>query len=139
MDAICLGRWGGIMKDHILGTWLLERFLIESHDGKTRDWGSNSRGQLIYTDSGRMSVSINKDVETKSSIEAQNIFDSILFYSGSFSVENEIIKHHVANASNPNRIGKELIRFAKLDGKILTLTSPEESFGRAILTWRKIA
>lgn len=127
------------MKDQIVGTWLLERFLIESPDGKTRDWGSNSRGQLIYTDSGHMSVSINKDIESKSEQEAQNIFDSILFYSGTFTIENETIKHHVTNASNPNRIGKELIRFAKLDGKHLFLTSPLESFGRAILTWRKIA
>jgi len=130
---------GEIMKDQIVGTWLLERFLIESPDGKTRDWGSNSRGQLIYTDSGHMCVSINKDIESKSEQEAQNIFDSILFYSGTFSIENETIKHRVTNASNPNRIGKELIRFAKLDGKHLVLTSPEESFGRAILTWRKIA
>lgn len=128
---------GEIMKDQIVGTWLLERFLIESPDGKTREWGSNSRGQLIYTDSGHVSVSINKDIEVKSAQDAQNIFDSILFYSGTFSVENETIKHHVTNASNPNRIGKELIRFAKLDGKHLVLSSPLESFGRAILTWRK--
>lgn len=130
---------GEIMKNQIVGTWLLERFLIESPDGKTRDWGSNSRGQLIYTDSGHMSVSINKDIEAKSTQEAQNIFDSILFYSGTFAIENETIKHQVTNASNPNRIGKELIRFAKLDGKHLVLTSPQESFGRAILTWRKTA
>jgi Lipocalin-like domain len=129
---------GVFMKNKIIGTWLLERFLIESPEGKSRDWGSNSRGQLIYTGSGHMSVSINKDVEAKSTVESQNVFDSILFYSGTFSVENEIIKHRVTNASNPNRIGKELIRFAKLDGDLLILTSPQESFGRAILTWRKI-
>ena len=127
------------MKNQIVGVWLLERFLIEGADGKSRNWGSNTRGQLIYTDSGHMSVSINKDVETKSSVEIQNFFESILFYSGTFSLENDVIKHHVTNASNPNRIGKELVRFAKLNGDILTLTSPEESFGRAILTWRKIA
>lgn len=127
------------MKDRITGTWLLERFLIESIDGETRDWGKNSQGQLIYTESGYMSVSINKEVENKSSVEAQNYFDSILFYSGTFSVDKDVIKHQVTNASNPTRIGKELIRYAKLNENILTLTSPKESFGRAILTWRKIA
>lgn len=127
------------MKDQFVGTWLLERFLIESPQGEIRDWGSNSKGQLIYTHSGHMSVSINKDVENKSAIEAQNFFDSILFYSGTYTVEGETIKHQVTQASNPNRIGKELIRYAKLDKNILSLISPHESFGRAILTWRKVA
>lgn len=127
------------MKSKIVGTWLLERFLIESPQKDQRDWGSNSQGLLIYTSSGHMSVSINRDIEKKSTIEAQNFFDSILFYSGTFTVEGEIVKHQVTQASNPTRIGKELVRFAKLDNDLLTLTSPDESFGRAILTWRKIA
>lgn len=127
------------MKSKIVGTWLLERFLIESSQKEQRDWGSNSQGLLIYTSSGHMSVSINRDVEKKSAIEAQNYFDSILFYSGTFSVDGEIVKHQVTQASNPTRIGKELVRFAKLEKDLLTLTSPDESFGRAILTWRKIA
>ena len=127
------------MKNQIVGTWLLERFLIESPQNEQRNWGINSQGLLIYTSSGYMSVSINRDVEKKSAVEAQNYFDSILFYSGTFAVDGEIVKHQVTQASNPTRIGKEQIRFAKLENDILILTSPDESFGRAILTWRKIA
>ncbi len=130
---------GAKVKNKIIGTWLLESFLIESPQNEKRNWGSNSQGLLIYTPSGHMSVSINRDVEKKSSVEAQNYFDSILFYSGTFVVDGEIVKHQVTQASNPTRIGKEQIRFAKLEENILTLTSPDESFGRAILTWRKIA
>jgi hypothetical protein len=127
------------MKNQIVGTWLLESFLIESQQNEKRDWGANVHGLLIYAPSGHMSVSINKDVEKKSTVEAQNYFDSILFYSGTFSVDDEVVKHQVTEASNPNRIGKEQIRFAKLENDLLTLTSPDESFGRAILTWRKVA
>lgn len=130
---------GAKMKNKIVGTWLLESFLIESLQNEKRDWGANVHGLLIYTSSGHMSVSINKDVEKKSTVEAQNYFDSILFYSGTFSVDVEIVKHQVTEASNPNRIGKEQIRFAKFENNLLTLTSPDESFGRAILTWRKVA
>lgn len=130
---------GAKMKNQIVGTWLLESFLIESKQNEKRDWGTNVHGLLIYAPSGHMSVSINKDVEKKSTVEAQNYFDSILFYSGTFSVDGEVVKHQVAEASNPNRIGKEQIRFAKLENDLLTLTSPDESFGRAILTWRKVA
>jgi hypothetical protein len=127
------------MKNQIVGTWLLESFLIESPQKEKRDWGTSAHGLLIYSPSGHMSVSINRDVEKKSEVEAQNYFDSILFYSGTFEVDGEVVKHQVTQASNPNRIGKEQIRFAKLENDILTLTSPEESFGRAILTWRKVA
>lgn len=127
------------MKNMVIGTWELESFLIENPQNEARNWGSNSQGLLIYTESGHMSVSINKDVENKSAVEAQNFFDSILFYSGTYSVDGETIKHKVTQASNPKRIGKELIRIATLEGNLLTLISPPESFGRAILKWRKIA
>lgn len=126
------------MKDKVIGAWALESFLIETPQGETRKWGANTQGLLLYTDTGHMSVSINKDVENKSAVEAQNFFDSILFYSGSYFVDGTTIKHKVTQASNPNRIGKELLRFATLEGDLLTLVSPSEPFGRAILKWRKI-
>lgn len=126
------------MNDKIFGVWKLESFLIEISNGETRQWGSNTHGLLLYTETGHMSVSINKDVENKSTVDVQNIFDSILFYSGTYSVDGNTIKHMVTQASNPSRIGKELLRTATLEGNLLTLTSPPESFGRAILKWRKI-
>lgn len=126
------------MKNQIVGTWLLQQFLIEDLEGKQRNWGSNAHGLLIYTTTGHMSVSINKDIELKSDNETQNNFDSILFYSGTYSLENETIKHHVAEASSPSRIGKEMLRYTNLENNILTLTSPKESFGRAILKWKKV-
>lgn len=126
------------MKNKVIGAWTLESFMIENPPGETSNWGPNTQGLLLYTDTGHMSVSINKDVENKSTVEAQNFFDSILFYSGTYFVDRTTIKHKVTQASNPNRIGKELLRFATLEGDLLTLVSPLESFGRAILKWRKI-
>jgi hypothetical protein len=126
------------MKNKIVGAWVLESFLIENPQGKTHNWGTNTQGLLLYTDKGHMSVSINKDVENKSAVESQNVFDSILFYSGTYLVDGETIKHKVTQASNPSRIGKELLRSATLDGNLLTLISPPESFGHAILKWRKV-
>ena len=129
---------GAKMQNQIVGTWLLQQFLIEDTEGKQRNWGTNCHGLLIYASSGHMSVSINKDIESKSDKETQNNFDSILFYSGTYSFENEVIKHHVTEASSPSRIGKEMLRYTNLENNILTLTSPKESFGHAILKWKKI-
>jgi Lipocalin-like domain len=126
------------MQNKVVGAWALESFLIENPQGETRNWGANTHGLLLYTDTGHMSVSINKDIENKSAVEAQNFFDSILFYSGTYASEGTTIRHKVTQASNPTRIGKEMLRSATLEGNLLTLISPPESFGRAILKWRKI-
>lgn len=126
------------MKDIIIGSWALESFNIEDASRSVRAWGKNTTGLLIYSPDGHMSVSINREVEGKSVQETKNIFDSILFYSGTYSINGGEIHHQVFNASNPSRIGKSMIRYPSLNGDLLTLKSPVESFGQAILVWRKI-
>lgn len=121
----------------IEGSWELVSFELEGLDSKVLPWGSNAHGLLIYAKSGQMSVSINRDM-TSEGEEANRIFDSILFYSGIYRIEGTSIFHIVKNASNPNRIGKEMIRYASLSSDVLTLSSPIESFGRAILKWKRI-
>lgn len=119
------------------GTWTLESFELEK-DGQRTPWGTRANGLLIYTATGHMSVSINKAIENDTSqTDLENVFDSVLFYSGTYQVEGDLIRHQVTNASNPARVGKEMIRYAKLEGDKLTLTTPNESFGRAILVWKR--
>jgi hypothetical protein len=85
-----------------------------------------------------VSVSINRDAASDS---PKDVLDSVLFYAGTYSVEGNIIRHQVTQATNPARIGREMIRYAELDHSTLTLTltTPDESFGKATLVWRKIA
>ena len=129
------------MSNKYAGSWRLESFSIEEPSGKVRPWGKNTHGMLIYSADGFMSVSINRDNEKKSGNDAKDLFDSILFYSGTYSTNSEdadIIRHKVTNASNPDRIGRDMIRYAKLEGDLLTLKSPVEAFGQANLVWRKV-
>jgi hypothetical protein len=127
-----------MMKSNIFGSWELERFDIIEPSKTTRPWGKKSSGLLIYTADCHMSVSINRDIEPTSFQDPKSIFDSILFYSGTYKVVGDIISHQVMNASNPSRIGKEMIRYAELQRDLLTLKSPVETFGQAVLVWRKI-
>lgn len=122
----------------VIGSWKLKSFQIESPEGATRDWGQNTHGLLIYSATGQMSVSINKDVVWESESEHEDLFDSILFYAGTYQVQGNVIRHQVTEASNPSRIGKDMIRYADLSDKQITLTTPQESFGRAILIWEKV-
>jgi hypothetical protein len=99
------------------GAYKLQSFVIESSSGERNDWGKNPHGLLIYEPKGYMSVSINKEIENDpSQTESENLFDSILFYSGTYKVEEFLIRHQVTQASNPSRIGKEMIRFAEWIG-----------------------
>jgi len=122
---------------NVIGTWMLESFEIKTPEGIIKPWGNKTHGLLIYADSGHMSVSINREPENKSGNEAQNSFDSILFYSGTYQVEGNVIRHQVTEASNPSRIGKEMIRYAEIKNNTLILTTPIESFGQATLVWKR--
>lgn len=130
------------MNQKLIGTWELVTFEMEDLEGNRKPWGKNTHGLLIYTPTGHMSVSINKSLEPSGSGEAQDIYDSILFYSGTYSSEGGLVHHQVAHASNPSRIGKEMIRnlrfFTDPSGVYIELSSPKESFGRGIVTWRRL-
>ena len=124
---------------NLTGTYSLLSFQIEDLQGAKADWGTNTQGLLIYAPTGHMSVSINKDVEADATqTDTENLFDSVLFYSGTYAVDGTVIRHQVTHASNPSRIGKEMIRHAEWDGDVVTLATPKESFGRGILVWKKI-
>jgi len=127
------------MHDEINGTWSLESFNIIEATSQIKPWGHNTTGLLLYTPSGHMSVSINRAIEPIGSTSPKDLFDSILFYAGTYSVEGNIIFHKVTHASNPSRMGKDMIRHANLKDGLLELKSPVESFGQAVLVWRKIS
>ncbi len=126
------------MRDEIFGSWSLERFDIVSPEGVVKPWGEKASGLLIYSPDGHMSVSINRALDKSEPNESKAIFDSILFYSGTFQIDGNTIRHQVTQASNPSRIGKEMIRYAELPEGFLVLTTPKENFGTAKLVWRKI-
>jgi hypothetical protein len=134
-------NWRAIMSlmASLQGTWRLISFDIEPPDGPRHPWGAGVHGLLIYAPTGHMSVSINKKPESELESDLEGLFDSILFYSGTYQVEGDLIRHQVTEASNPLRIGREMIRYASFDGDRVTLTTPKESFGRAHLVWQKVS
>ena len=127
------------MHDLIFGTWALVSFNIIEPTGKIRPWGQNITGLLLYTPNGHMSVSINRTLDPVGTNSPKDLLDSILFYAGTYSIEGNIISHRVTNASNPSRIGKEMIRHGNLKDGLLELKSPVESFGQAVVVWRQIS
>src|SRR5437773_2137106 len=125
-----------ITRADLVGEWSLQEFTITDTSGKQVSWRDNCTGLLIYTNNGYMSVSINSNITGDKTLPA-NKYDSILCYSDMFEIENNVIKHKVMNASDPSRVGKELIREAIFEDNTLTLIGKGE-FGIAKLSWNKI-
>lgn len=125
----------------IHGTWALLEFVLERPNGQHDQWGNQVRGYLFYSPTGHMSVSINRAPSLNPDAnpgQAELNFDAGLFYAGTYKLDGSIIVHQVEIASDLRRVGKEMIRIASLDGDTLTLKSPKEDFGTAMLKWRRL-
>ena len=122
----------------LIGSWNLISFEIEK-DGISRPWRDKSHGLLIYTAEGTVSVSINAVLNHQNAImDSKELFDSILFYAGTYETsDGNVVVHHVTNATDPNRIGKDMIRTTRLDGKFLHIEG-RGSFGIAKIVWERI-
>ena len=125
------------MNESLTGTWELESFEIDHNEKGLAPWGAATRGLLIYSDSGHMSVSINRQLDFNTKDKAQRTLDSLLFYAGTYMIEGNTVRHLVTIASDPKRVGKEMIRYAELSEGKLKLTTTQESFGKAIVVWRR--
>jgi len=123
----------------LLGTWELEGFQIITPEKEKRNWGEEMTGLLIYSATGHMSVSISKKlVGANDTNKDKVLLDSFIFYAGTYSIQSKEIVHYVSIATNQDRKNKEMRRFFKIKEDLLTLSSPEQSFGKAVLKWRKI-
>ena len=117
----------------IVGSYNLNSFEIEKSEGVSVPWRKNANGMLIYTSEGTMSVSINAEKDRSDRQESE----TLLFYAGTYEVRDQnIIVHHVTNASGLDRIGKEMVREASVEGNRIRLISRGE-FGVATLVWEK--
>ena len=125
-----------ITHSDLVGTWKLIDFKITQPDGKTKDWGPKPNGILIYDETGHMSTSINSGLEANAA--AKDLDKNILFYAGTYKIiNNNHIIHHVTNASNPKRIGKDMTRIAEIKNQKHLRLIANGDYGQANLLWEK--
>ena len=115
----------------ICGTWHLKAFKLIK-DGVVEPWRNGAHGILIYSPDGFMSVSINSDPTQKDWI------DTILFYAGTYEVIGDEVTHKVLNATSGERISKTLVRKARFNSEVLSLTA-EGSYGKAVIEWQRLS
>lgn len=117
----------------IVGTWRLVRYEVTPHgDQEGRKIWADTNGLLIYGADGTLSVHLSNRERTNfaaarrwdgTTEEKAQAFDDYLAYAGTFRWEDDRVIHVIEHCIFPNWIGGEQLRYADLDGDVLTLTN----------------
>jgi Lipocalin-like domain len=125
--------------EDLVGTWRLRSWRNVASDGSAVDpLGEKPVGYIFYKHDGYMSVEImaahrapyhDPDAFGGTPEERSEAISTYLSYSGPFEVlpEQDSVIHHIDVCSYPNWIGNAHVRFAKLDGDLLTLSTKPKS------------
>jgi hypothetical protein len=136
----------------LLGTWKLRSFTQEdASTGETfSPLGSRPGGYINYSPDGRMMVILVGDNRTApkdvvpTDQEMIGFYKSMLAYAGTYTIDGNRVVHHIDASWNQAWTGTQQIRFSKLDGGILTLTSASGRrgfngrIGASTVVWERV-
>ena len=128
----------------LLGTWTMLSWCREFVDtGEKIDaLGPNPVGYINYGADGRMFAFVLKrdrppPAGTVPTVEEKlRLFDSMLAYAGTYTLDKEKVVHHVDASWNQTWTGTDQVRFYKLDGNTLTISgapAPDPYTGRQVI------
>jgi hypothetical protein len=136
----------------VIGTWKLQSYVREvlATGQRYNQFGDNPDGYLGYSPDGRMyAIFVRRDrivpgdtVPTDE--EGVKLLGTMVAYAGRFTLDGEKIVHHIDVSWNQAWTGTDHVRFYKLEGDILTITTaPYRSYhdgkeGRSVLVWKKV-
>ena len=137
-----------------VGMWRLVCFEARTSSGEARyPLGQHVAGQLFYDARGNMSGHVmrvdrpafaSNDPGSGTDAEVRAAFEGHVSYFGTYTVDPiaRTVIHHVRGASYPNWIGHDQIRYYRIDGPHLVLSTPPiVDRGEAleyILTWERM-
>jgi hypothetical protein len=117
---------------------------------KIYQMGEHPNGYLSYSADGRMYAIITAESRVKPDAanptdeQRVNLHKTMIAYAGTYRVEADKVIHRVDISWNEARTGTDQIRFFKLDGNVLTITTPsfrsaqDGSEGHSALIWEKV-
>jgi Lipocalin-like domain len=135
-------------QDQLVGVWKLQTYEVEFQDADERKapFGDHPNGFIIFTHEGRMMAVLTPEGRKVPQTDADQAaaFRNMFAYSGIYRVEGDSWITKVDTAWNEAWIGTDQIRFYRLDGDELTVTSnwrPYPMFdgrvARGLLTWTR--
>ena len=140
------------IRDRLIGTWKLlsaEREDVASGT-KTDFLGAGAIGFINYSPDGRMIVLNVSGGRPKphgaqpTAAEAEALFRSMTSYAGTYTIDGNVLTHHVEASWNETWTGTEQTRIARFDGDRAYLSTPpsiDPITGRMsirTMTWQKV-
>jgi hypothetical protein len=139
---------------NLVGTWRLVSCGAQASSGEIRyPFGQHVVGQLFYDLRGNMSAHVMRvdrptfasdDSGSGTDAEVRAAFEGHVSYFGTYTIDPSArtVTHHVRGASYPNWMGHDQIRYYRIDGSHLVLSTPPildrgETL-EYILTWQRI-
>jgi hypothetical protein len=140
------------VNDRLIGSWKLVSAVREEIPSGTRTdlYGANPQGILNYSLDGCMIALIahgdrKAPADGKATpSEAQALYGSMLSYAGPYTIEGDVVTHHVDISWNEGFTGSKQKRHFKLDGNRLILSTPQSADpieGKVSvrhMTWEKV-
>ena len=119
----------GMHQEHFVGSWQLASFCISFSDNApiVYPFGEHARGQLLYAADGQMSailcpvdrapLGVDTLERARSADEKKKAasFDSYMSYAGRWSLDGNVVTHHIEFALVPELVGHDHTRTASLD------------------------
>ena len=135
----------------IVGTWKIQSLVREviATGERQKEFGEKPSGYISYQPDGRMFVVLVGDNRAKpaglapTDEEKARLFGTLLAYSGTYVVDGDKVTHKIDVSWNQSWTGGDQVRFYKVDGNMLTITtainkSPRDGReGRAVLIFTK--
>ena len=127
------------------GCWRLISFHTELQDSneRTRPWGADPNGYLIFSSDGRMMVLVTAQTREPGNTDekAVALFRTMMAYTGRYRIDEDRFITKIDSCWNEAWIGSEQERFYKLDGNTLEVSTawmpnplvPGNPIGRGIL------
>ena len=115
----------------LIGTWKLKSYVREvaATGERYNERGEHPNGYLSYAADGRMYAIITWENRVAphgvvpTDEERIKLFSTMISYAGTYTFDAEKVIHHVDISWHQNWTGTDQVRFYKLDGNTLTITS----------------
>ena len=117
----------------LIGAWRLVTYEAHAGDEVSYPLGEDASGYIMYTPDGYMSVLImaadranfaSDDILGGTDEEKLAAAGTFISYCGEYEFLGDRVVHKIETAFYPNRVGTEQVRYVRLEGDEIVLTTP---------------
>ncbi len=133
----------GLSRDDLVGAWTLEGTYTEDADGnRTPTWGDDAKGVIMYTADGYMTAITRRGDRSlpaaASAADKAAAFDNYLNYAGRWTLDGNVVTHHIEHALNPNWVGTARDRTIDHQGDRMVFSGlAGDGKSNAVIIWRR--